>query len=99
MEDSIVNPLNLDNVREGVALLEIGKEVSLSLVSERRCLVRVERDESVVIVPSSDYIDLQIVREEVALQIAALLNYSDEDMIGLLRRRSKLESGDTPTET
>jgi hypothetical protein len=99
MEDSINKPLVYEDVEEGVALLDIGREVSLNLISERQCLIRVERDGTVVIVPPSDYLDLQIINEDVALQIASLLSYSDEQMIQLLKRRSKLPLGDTPTET
>ena len=99
MEDNINRPLLYEDVKEGLDLLDIGKEVSLNLISERKCLIRVERDGAVAVVPPSDYIDLQIINEELALQIAALLNRSDTDMVGLLRRRSQLAIGDTLVET
>ena len=84
MKDS---KLSYSNVLDGSALIKVGSEVSLRLVSDRRCLIKVNKEEEIVLVPTPDFVDLQTIDEEKALKICALLGMSDEDMLSLLKRR------------
>ena len=81
------NNLTYSNVLDGSALIKVGSEVSLRLVSDRRCLIKVNKEEEIVLTPPTDFVDLQAIDEEKALKICAILDYSDEEMLSLLKRR------------
>ena len=86
--------MTFDSVKSGLAIIDIGKNVSLRLVGDRRCFVKVTKQEKVVLTPTSDVVDLQIIPEDKALQICCILGYSDEEMMSLLKRRSELAVAD-----
>ena len=86
--------MRFEDVKSGLALIDIGKNVSLRLVADRRCFIKVNKQEKIVVTPTSDVVDLQIIPEDKALQICCVLGYSDEEMMSLLKRRSELAVAD-----
>ena len=89
--------MTFDDIKSGLAMIDIGKNVSLRLVGDRRCFVKITKQERVVLTPTSDVVDLQIIPEDKALQICCILGYSDEEMLSLLKRRSELNAADRTT--
>ena len=88
-------PLTYDSVLDGSAMIEIGSSVSLRLIGDRRCYIKCMPSGDVVLTPPEDIVDLQQVPEDIALKICVLLDYTDEDMVDLLRRRTEAEPADT----
>lgn len=81
-------PMRFEDVKSGLALIGIGRDVSLRLVSDRRCFIKVNKQGHIELTPNSDIVDLQIISEDKALQICCILGLSDEEMLSLMRRRS-----------
>ena len=89
-----IKQMSFEDVKKGTALMDVGCAVSLRLVSDRRCFIRVDKSGLIVMTPTSDVVDLQILPEDKALQICCILGYSDEEMLELIRRRSEQASAD-----
>ena len=83
-------PMSFQDVKTGLALVDIGCAVSLRLVADRRCFIKVSSEGNVTLTPTSDVVDLQIISEDKAIQVCCILGYSDEEMLSLIRRRSEL---------
>ena len=85
-----MNNITRSSISSGEALIDIGEQVSIQLLSEEKSFLKMSSD-LLFFVPLSDIVDLQEVSEETALKICILLGYTDEEMLSLLRRREELE--------
>ena len=82
--------MSFQDVQSGTALIDVGSAVSLRVVADRRCFIKVSSEGHITLTPTADVVDLQIIPEDKALQICCILGYSDEEMLALIRRRSEL---------